>query len=511
MENPEKTLMELNGFERAPNPAIPQSLEDYLGYIAKTGNTVFSWPKLKPLMKMKLETTITEFHESLPEEQGIPKMPNVDVFKYSEMKERIFEQLESYSGVPFTVQRLCELLTQPKKHYKRVDKFMRGLEKVMLVVSTIDPFPLGGDDSLVHVGGGGGQNGVLGRKARELGGPPRELGGQSREVKQVGLGESPSKRIRLSSEEEAGPCDSQDGIQNGVSQEQDLTDNNEAGPSGCSGVSAAPLASPEPSEETETLMDIDTECTSSEARLALPLQEEGGVETQVGEGSSTQVGLACENGVVTTSEGSSVEAKEVEDAMVAEGVSDSTEGMETGAVEPLTELGDSCSSSDQQEERLSPDGEEDDSEAEPSLESREVVEEVESEVKEEEVGGDGVQSSEEREDTDRRQPDSESRGAADSSDDASVTSPVASLAPVVECGLQESVVDLQQPSCSSQGPAPGQEMEGGEEDPQASSLEDSEQQGEKEVASEPEVVTSAVQETKEEIENRPDQSDEIGQ
>merc|ERR1719431_133394 len=99
-------------------------------------------------MKMKLETTITEFHESLPEEQGIPRMPNVDVFKYSEMKERIFEQLESYSGVPFTVQRLCELLTQPKKHYKRVDKFMRGLEKVMLVVSTIDPCPLGGEEPL---------------------------------------------------------------------------------------------------------------------------------------------------------------------------------------------------------------------------------------------------------------------------------------------------------------------------------------------------------------------------
>ena len=31
---------------------------------------------------------------------------------------------------PFLSQRLCELLTQPKRHYKRVDKFMRGLEKV---------------------------------------------------------------------------------------------------------------------------------------------------------------------------------------------------------------------------------------------------------------------------------------------------------------------------------------------------------------------------------------------
>ena len=65
----------------------------------------------------------------------------VDVFQFDQMKERIFEQLESYSGIPFTVQRLCELLVQPKRHYKRTDKFMRGLEKIMLVVSTIDPNP----------------------------------------------------------------------------------------------------------------------------------------------------------------------------------------------------------------------------------------------------------------------------------------------------------------------------------------------------------------------------------
>lgn len=31
---------------------------------------------------------------------------------------------------PFTIQRLCELITEPKKHYKRADKFLRGIEKV---------------------------------------------------------------------------------------------------------------------------------------------------------------------------------------------------------------------------------------------------------------------------------------------------------------------------------------------------------------------------------------------
>ena len=34
----------------------------------------------------------------------VPKMPNVDAFKFEEMKQRIFKQLDSYSGIPFTMQ-----------------------------------------------------------------------------------------------------------------------------------------------------------------------------------------------------------------------------------------------------------------------------------------------------------------------------------------------------------------------------------------------------------------------
>jgi len=272
MENPENVLMELTGFEKAPLPAIPKTLEDYLLFVAKTGNTVFPWNKIKPLVKSKLEIIIREFNESCPAE-NLPKMPNVDAFKFGEMKERILEQLDSYTGTPFTIQRLCELLVQPKRHYKRTDKFMRGLEKVMLVVSTVDP--------------------VCNSSAQETSGTMLV----EREKLKVGacsqVYESPSKRIRLASaEEEGGPCDSADGVSpSGSKVSEDMPDLcPSAGPSSLPSVSTpspssantsptSPSAGPEAASESEMdSMDIDTECTSSVARLSLP-DREGSVES----------------------------------------------------------------------------------------------------------------------------------------------------------------------------------------------------------------------------------------
>jgi len=71
--------------------------------------------------------------------ENVPPCPNVEPFNYEIMKDKILEQFDSFTYAPFTIQRLCELLCAPRKHYKRTDKFMRGIEKNLLVVSTVDP------------------------------------------------------------------------------------------------------------------------------------------------------------------------------------------------------------------------------------------------------------------------------------------------------------------------------------------------------------------------------------
>lgn len=128
--------MELNSFQKGQK--ISKVLEDYLAQVAKTGSTHFPWPKIRPLIKVKMEEVLEDFHESSPT-QDLPAVPNVDPFSYTATKAKCLERLDAFSGIPFTVQRIAELLISPKKHYKRTDKFLRALEKVCLVVSVVEP------------------------------------------------------------------------------------------------------------------------------------------------------------------------------------------------------------------------------------------------------------------------------------------------------------------------------------------------------------------------------------
>ncbi|XP_017768017.1 PREDICTED: serine/threonine-protein phosphatase 4 regulatory subunit 2 [Nicrophorus vespilloides] len=138
MENPEEILHSLEEFTKLKPKDIPRELEEYLCFVAKTGDPVYQWAVIKSLFREKLINVITEFYESCPS-IDIPPCPNVDLFNYDTMKTFILEKLDTFVAAPFTVQRICELLTTPRKEYNRIDKYMRALEKNILVVSTTEP------------------------------------------------------------------------------------------------------------------------------------------------------------------------------------------------------------------------------------------------------------------------------------------------------------------------------------------------------------------------------------
>ncbi|KOC62257.1 Serine/threonine-protein phosphatase 4 regulatory subunit 2 [Habropoda laboriosa] len=141
MENLEEVLQALDEFQKMRPSEIPRELEDYLCWVAKTGDPVYQWPLIKTLFREKLTRVMTDFYESCPTLELAP-CPNVEHFNYDTMKSNLLERLESFANAPFTVQRICELLTAPRKEYNRVDKFMRAIEKNILVVSTREPGPI---------------------------------------------------------------------------------------------------------------------------------------------------------------------------------------------------------------------------------------------------------------------------------------------------------------------------------------------------------------------------------
>lgn len=128
-------------FEKNPDEIeeIPEILEKYLDNVARSGDIVFKWEQFKPLIKKKIQMIATEFNEKLPCDPNL-NQPNVKPFEFEEVKRNILNGIDSFTGAPFTIQRICELLTNPYKHYKRADKFLKGLEKNVMVISeeTVD-------------------------------------------------------------------------------------------------------------------------------------------------------------------------------------------------------------------------------------------------------------------------------------------------------------------------------------------------------------------------------------
>ncbi|EUB55443.1 Serine/threonine-protein phosphatase 4 regulatory subunit 2-A [Echinococcus granulosus] len=135
MENRESILSALNNLEIEVNGAPSPILEEYLREIAKHGLTFIPWFHVKPLILQKFNHVMDEFAEDIDENKR-RNMPRTA--ELNDLRERVYKELNQFEGTPFTIQRICELLTEPRKHYTRPDKFLRGFEKVCLVVSTVD-------------------------------------------------------------------------------------------------------------------------------------------------------------------------------------------------------------------------------------------------------------------------------------------------------------------------------------------------------------------------------------
>nr|CAG4635684.1 EOG090X0BWU [Artemia franciscana] len=129
-----------NNFVIKENSTKTKFLEPYLIKVAKNGDPKYAWSHLKPILKERIEGVLTTLQETTPEVPAVKQVPFLTPFIYEVISKSLLFLFNYFNQTaPFTIQRVCELLLHPEKHYKRIDKFMRGLEKNLLVVGTVEP------------------------------------------------------------------------------------------------------------------------------------------------------------------------------------------------------------------------------------------------------------------------------------------------------------------------------------------------------------------------------------
>ncbi|XP_016949114.3 serine/threonine-protein phosphatase 4 regulatory subunit 2-like [Drosophila biarmipes] len=140
MKDTYNLVRSLHFFTLHQDKLVPPELENYLQYVALTGDNIFTWSSLKYLVRQMLCIAIFGFYRVLPRD-AIPTCPKFGPFNFEGTMYALLWRLDRIDETPYTFQRLCELLTEPQKHYSRIDKFMRAVEKVIVVHRATNPKP----------------------------------------------------------------------------------------------------------------------------------------------------------------------------------------------------------------------------------------------------------------------------------------------------------------------------------------------------------------------------------
>jgi len=114
---------------------FPEELNAFISHVAKTGNILSTWPKVQKVFLHKLKSVMDVFYEESPYKE-LKVNANCENESFEYLREFFIKQAMQFESPPFTFQRLCELLEQPKRNYTKCEKFMRALEKNLTVVSS---------------------------------------------------------------------------------------------------------------------------------------------------------------------------------------------------------------------------------------------------------------------------------------------------------------------------------------------------------------------------------------
>ncbi|CAH0056549.1 unnamed protein product [Clonostachys solani] len=160
MDSDNELLSQLAAGETIPRAAWPEVRSEILSRLDKIAHQDFPIPKLPPPPKIPSPITDSEgriVSPPLPSQDadkendpGLPRAPAVQELEPGQLPKQITDMLQVISNhlqkfeasPPHTIQRIAELILRPRAHYKALAPYLHAVDRVVLVTSNIDVYPL---------------------------------------------------------------------------------------------------------------------------------------------------------------------------------------------------------------------------------------------------------------------------------------------------------------------------------------------------------------------------------
>ncbi|KAL4458305.1 hypothetical protein ABPG75_013170 [Micractinium tetrahymenae] len=118
---------------------LDASLRGVLAETALTGLQRYEWRLLAPLLHSLVDAVLADYGRQDAEVEGPPRPPPAGFESVDALAARLHALLDGHEAAPFTLQRLCEVLLEPRRQYARLDKVALAIEKLLMVTSTRRP------------------------------------------------------------------------------------------------------------------------------------------------------------------------------------------------------------------------------------------------------------------------------------------------------------------------------------------------------------------------------------
>ncbi|CAI2170915.1 7064_t:CDS:2, partial [Funneliformis geosporum] len=122
-------------------PSNSYTDDEILLYIAENNELNVSWLEVKKIIKERLKMTSHDPEISIVingKDSDKNEKDDKDIENYIHTN---IQLLDNFERPPFTIQRLSELIIKPYQHHKTLIKWLRAVEKVLTVQSSMDMYP----------------------------------------------------------------------------------------------------------------------------------------------------------------------------------------------------------------------------------------------------------------------------------------------------------------------------------------------------------------------------------